>query len=98
MQGAVHKKNEIVQDVTLHDLDSLVILTFGWCFPVQGDVHKEKEIVQDVTLHDLDSLAFSWLFRCRVMCTRRRRLCKKRRCLTWTHWSSSHSAGFSFAG
>ncbi|KAL0046281.1 hypothetical protein WJX82_007891 [Trebouxia sp. C0006] len=42
-KGDVHKKKEIVQDVTLHDLDSL------------GDVHKKKEIVQDVTLHDLDS-------------------------------------------
>ena len=28
VQGDVHMKKEIVQDVTLHDLDSLVILTF----------------------------------------------------------------------
>ena len=61
MQGDAHRKKEIVQDVTLHDLDSangmfLDNHTSDWqTAAVQGDVHKKKEIVQDVTLHDLDA-------------------------------------------
>ena len=56
LQGDVHKKKKIVQDVTLHDLDPVGHPDIWLMLPVQGDVHKKRQIVQDVTLHDLDSL------------------------------------------
>eukprot|EP00798_Chlamydomonas_sp_ICE-L_P024335 gene24335-9951_t len=58
-KGGVHKKKEIVHDVSLYDLDGANARPQGGQDFVfrnsAGDVHKKKEIVHDVSLYDLDS-------------------------------------------